>query len=383
MEKKFRKAGDDKSDFGRGRKKRTGKTGRTERGRRPKRFEKSDRVERSERPERFEKPDRAERSERPERSFKSDKPKKFQRSERFEKSARTDRYERPDKTERPGRSEHSQRSPKPDRSARGRSIANKGKSGQYKKSTKQKSKTPKSEYPMRLNRYLAMAGICSRREADTFIKSGVVAVNGKVVTEMGFKVGFRDTVKFNNESIVAEKKVYLILNKPKDYVTTTDDPHAKKTVMELVKHACKERIYPVGRLDRNTTGLLFFTNDGDIARRLMHPSFNKKKIYQVNLDKALTRNDMIQISDGIELDDGMINADSISYVDEGDKKNIGIEIHSGRNRIIRRIFEHLGYRVQKLDRVYYAGLTKKNLPRGRWRFLNEKEINLLKMNAFD
>jgi 23S rRNA pseudouridine2605 synthase len=246
-----------------------------------------------------------------------------------------------------------------------------------KKSTKNKSGDT-----IRLNKYIANAGICSRREADEFIKTGVVSVNGKVVTEMGFQVNPGDDVKFNNDRIKAEKKVYLLLNKPKDFVTTLDDPYAKKTVMDLVKNACPERIYPVGRLDRNTTGVLLFTNDGDLAKKLTHPKFRKKKIYHVFLDKAVTRNDLQKIENGMDLEDGFIQPDAIEFVDEGDKSQIGIELHSGRNRIVRRIFEHLGYKVMKLDRVYFAGLTKKNVPRGKFRFLTEKELNLLKMNAF-
>ena len=232
---------------------------------------------------------------------------------------------------------------------------------------------------IRLNRFIANAGLCSRREADTFISAGMVQINGKVVNELGTKVLPTDEVRFDGNRIVAEKKVYLLLNKPKDFVTTTEDPHADKIVMDLIKDACAERIYPVGRLDRNTTGLLLFTNDGDLSKRLTHPSHQMKKIYQVSLDKIVTVQHLQQIADGIELEDGPIAADAVSYVDNEDKTEVGIEIHSGRNRIVRRIFEHLGYRVKKLDRVYYAGLTKKNLPRGKYRFLTEKEVNFLKM----
>ncbi len=232
---------------------------------------------------------------------------------------------------------------------------------------------------IRLNRFIANAGVCSRREADTYISAGLVTVNGKIITELGTKVKTTDEVRFDGRRLIAEKKIYLLLNKPKDFVTTTDDPHAEKTVMDLVKDACPERIYPVGRLDRNTTGLLLFTNDGDLSKRLTHPSHNMKKIYQVSLDKDLTKEHMLRIADGIELEDGKIAADAISYVSAEDKSEIGIEIHSGRNRIVRRIFEHLGYRVKKLDRVYFAGLTKKNLPRGKYRFLSDKEIQFLKM----
>jgi len=232
---------------------------------------------------------------------------------------------------------------------------------------------------IRLNRFIANSGVCSRREADKFIAAGVVTVNGKPVTELGVKVKPTDEVRFDGRRLTAEKKVYLLLNKPKDFVTTTDDPHADKIVMDLVKGACPERIYPVGRLDRNTTGLLLFTNDGDLSKRLTHPSHNMKKIYQVSLDKAVTMNHLQQIADGIELEDGRIAADEISYISQEAKNEIGIEIHSGKNHIVRRIFEYLGYRVKKLDRVYFAGLTKKNLPRGKYRFLTDKEIQYLKM----
>ena len=243
--------------------------------------------------------------------------------------------------------------------------------------------TDSSQEQVRLNKYIASSGICSRREADGLIRAGLVSVNGKIVTEMGVKVTPNDDVRYNGERLGKERKVYLLLNKPKDYVTTVEDPHAKKTVMELVHKACKERIYPVGRLDRQTTGLLLFTNDGELTRRLTHPGFNKKKIYHVYLDRNLSQPDLQKVSDGMELEDGFIRADAISYIDPGKKNEVGIEIHSGRNRIIRRIFEKLGYKVTKLDRVYYAGLTKKNLPRGRWRFLTNKEIRMLKTNAFE
>ena len=236
---------------------------------------------------------------------------------------------------------------------------------------------------MRLNRYISNAGICSRREADELIKAGLISVNGKVVNEMGIKVSGSDDVRYNGVRLKNERKIYLVLNKPKDYVTTMDDPHAKKTVMELVRNACRERIYPVGRLDRTTTGVLLFTNDGDLARRLTHPSFNKKKVYHVHLNRNLSGDDMKRISEGVELEDGIIQADAIAYTNADSKREVGLEIHSGRNRVVRRLFEKLGYRVVKLDRVYFAGITKKNLPRGRWRFLTEKEIIMLKTNAFE
>ena len=235
---------------------------------------------------------------------------------------------------------------------------------------------------IRLNRFIAQSGVCSRREADDFITAGLVTVNGEVVTTLGSKVNPGDDVRFNGERIQGEHKVYLVLNKPKGYVTSLDDPHADKTVMELVKGACAERIYPVGRLDKNSVGLLLFTNDGDLTRKLTHPSLEKKKVYQVSLDKPLTNADMQSIADGIMLDDGEIHADEIAFAKE-DKKEVGIEIHSGRNRVVRRIFEHLGYKVQKLDRVYYAGLTKKNLKRGAWRFLTDAEVNRLKSGQYE
>ncbi len=239
------------------------------------------------------------------------------------------------------------------------------------------------EEPIRLNKYLANAGVCSRREADEFITAGVVTVNGEVVTELGTKIKRGDKVMFHDQPVTIERKIYILLNKPKDTVTTSDDPQARKTVLDLVKNACPERIYPVGRLDRNTTGVLLLTNDGDLASKLTHPKFLKKKIYQVHLDKKLTRADMDQITKGIQLEDGEIHADAISYVDENKKEDVGIEIHSGRNRIVRRIFESLGYKVLKLDRVYFAGLTKKGLRRGDWRFLTENEVNFLRMGSFE
>ena len=237
--------------------------------------------------------------------------------------------------------------------------------------------------PLRLNKFLANAGVCSRREADEFIQAGLVTVNGQVVTELGTKILRTDEVKFHDAVVSLEKKVYVLLNKPKDYVTTSDDPQQRKTVMDLVKDVCPERIYPVGRLDRNTTGVLLLTNDGDLASKLTHPKFLKKKVYHVHLDKNITAHDLQQIRDGITLDDGEIKADAVDYADERDKSQVGIEIHSGKNRIVRRIFESLGYRVTKLDRVQFAGLTKKNLRRGDWRFLTEKEVDMLRMGAFE
>ena len=237
--------------------------------------------------------------------------------------------------------------------------------------------------PIRLNKFLANAGVCSRREADEFITAGVVSVNGEVVTELGTKIKRSDVVKFHDEPVSIERKVYVLLNKPKDTVTTSDDPQERRTVMDLVKGACNERIYPVGRLDRNTTGVLLLTNDGDLASKLTHPKFLKKKIYHVHLDKNLTKADMDQIAAGVQLEDGEIHADAISYTDDFKKDQVGIEIHSGKNRIVRRIFESLGYKVVKLDRVFFAGLTKKGLRRGDWRYLSEAEVNYLRMGSFE
>jgi 23S rRNA pseudouridine2605 synthase len=263
--------------------------------------------------------------------------------------------------------------------------------------TKKRSTAPRREdkpkaYPkynpnkpageMRLNRFISQSGVCSRREADEFILAGVVTVNGQVVTELGTKILPTDEVRFNDERLQGEKNVYLVLNKPKGYVTSLDDPHADKTVMDLVRGACSERVYPVGRLDKNSLGLLLITNDGDITRQLTHPSYLKKKIYQVTLDKPLTRADMDSLTEGITLEDGDIFADEVAYASE-DKRTVGVEIHSGRNRIVRRMFEHLGYAVQKLDRVYYAGLTKKNLKRGAWRFLTKDEVMRLKTGQYE
>ena len=235
--------------------------------------------------------------------------------------------------------------------------------------------------PLRLNKFLANAGVCSRRDADKYIEAGVVKVNGEVVTELGTKVLRTDEVHFHDQLIKPELKIYVLLNKPKGYVTTSEDPNNRKTVMDLVRGACPERIYPVGRLDRNTTGVLLLTNDGEMASKLTHPKFLKKKIYHVWLDKNLKQEDAQRIADGITLDDGEIKADDIQYTNAADRKQVGIEIHSGRNRIVRRMFEALGYHVIKLDRVYFAGLTKKNLKRGAWRFLTENEVNFLRMGS--
>lgn len=235
----------------------------------------------------------------------------------------------------------------------------------------------------RLNKLIAGSGICSRREADKLIEAGLVTVNGKVITELGVKVSTTDDIRYNGERIKSEKPVYILLNKPKDYITTVKDKHAERTVMSIIGNACRERIFPVGRLDKNTTGVLLLTNDGKLTKTLTHPSHNKKKIYHITLDKNLNGNDFTKILEGFELEDGFISADALSYTDASDKKKVGIEVHSGRNRIVRRLFESLGYKVRKLDRVYFAGLTKRGLQRGQWRFLTQKEVNMLKMGAYE
>lgn len=253
----------------------------------------------------------------------------------------------------------------------------------HKKRIEYKEYIEDPDAPIRLNKFLANAGVCSRREADDFIQAGVVKVNGQTVSELGTKINRTDIVHFHDQLVSIEKKVYVLLNKPKDYVTSSDDPQARKTVMDLVKNCCRERIYPVGRLDRNTTGVLLFTNDGDLASKLTHPKFLKKKIYHVYLDKNVAASDLKRIAEGVELEDGEIHADAISYASDTDKSQVGIEIHSGKNRIVRRIFEHLGYRVMKLDRVMFAGLTKKGLKRGDWRFLTEQEVAMLHVGSFE
>lgn len=251
--------------------------------------------------------------------------------------------------------------------------------GPHRERKSQKSDSSSATGAVRLNKYIANAGICSRREADDLITAGVISINGEIVTELGTKVMPGDEVKFHEQTLRTEKPVYVLLNKPKDFITTTDDPQERKTVMNLVHDACKERILPVGRLDRNTTGLLLFTNDGDLTKKLTHPSGNITKIYTVELDRNITRDDMQRALDGIELEDGIAALDAIEYDVSGEKNIVGVELHSGRNRVVRRIFEAMDYKVKKLDRVMFAGLTKKDLPRGRWRFLTEMEVNSLKM----
>lgn len=259
-----------------------------------------------------------------------------------------------------------------------KSQQNKHTSTHKNKNTPTPTSSQKNNEQIRLNKYIAQAGICSRREADKLIEAGAVKVNGQIITTLGFKVKPTDVVEVEGQTIKNEKKVYILLNKPKDYITSTKDPQNRKTVMELIKNACKERVFPVGRLDRQTTGLLLFTNDGQLADKLMHPKSRIPKLYHVTLDRNFSGNDFQKLLNGIELQDGFIQPDNLSYV-MGKKNELGIQIHSGKNRIIRRIFEYLGYKIKKLDRVMYAGLTKKNLPRGKWRFLTQKEINYLKM----
>ena len=246
----------------------------------------------------------------------------------------------------------------------------------------QRAPRAKADEGVRLNKYISNSGICSRREADDYITAGLVSVNGVIVTELGTRVYPNDVVRFNDERIKGEAKVYIVMNKPKDFVTTMSDPHAERTVMQLIEGNCPARVYPVGRLDKATTGVLLLTNDGELADKLTHPSCEKKKIYHVFLDKNFKGTDFNSLLDGVNLEDGFIKADGLSYIDE-DKSQVGVEIHSGRNRIVRRMFEHFGYKVKKLDRVYFAGLTKKNLRRGQWRFLTEQEVAMLKMGAFE
>lgn len=341
-------------------------------------------------------------SERPSRDSQSDKPlRKGSYAEYKSRSSRDDRKEDSDRnanSDRPKRDD--KRSPFPkkpfekkreryadrdhSKEMRGRFDTKSGdKAPKRRESYKKKIADGESEAiapgAVRLNKFIANAGICSRREADDLITAGVISVNGNVVTELGTKVNAGDEVKFNDQTLRTETMVYVLLNKPKDYITTTDDPEERKTVMNLVHDAGKERIFPVGRLDRNTTGLLLLTNDGELTKRLTHPSGNVKKIYQVELDSNLTQDDMIRAAEGVELEDGIASVDEIHYESPTEKNIVGVELHSGRNRVVRRIFEAMDYKVRKLDRVYFAGLTKKDLPRGRWRYLTDMEVNMLKM----
>jgi 23S rRNA pseudouridine2605 synthase len=243
-------------------------------------------------------------------------------------------------------------------------------------------RTVRETEKIRLNRFIANSGVCSRREADEIIRQGLISVNGKKVSDLGIKVSYTDDVRYKGKRLSAEKKIYILLNKPKGYVTTVEDPHAEHTVLDLIGNACPERVYPVGRLDKETTGVLLLTNDGDLTGKLTHPRFKRRKIYHVFLDRPVAKDDLFRLTEGIDLEGESIAADAVSYADPEDRSQIGIEIHSGQNRVIRRLFESLGYKVKKLDRVYFAGLTKKNLQRGKWRFLSEKEISMLKRGAF-
>ena len=271
------------------------------------------------------------------------------------------------------RKDRSKGRPNPKNRHNFRKKSDKNKSRSFRKKTDEVSENT----AIRLNRFIANAGICSRREADQLIENGEITINGELITKLGTRVNPGDKVKFNGRAINSEKPVYILLNKPKGFITTTSDPEDRRTVMDLVRGACKERIYPVGRLDRNTTGLLLLTNDGDLAKKLAHPSYQVKKIYEVGIDQPIKSSDLIQIREGLKLEDGFIKVDEIAVVSP-DKQKLGIEIHSGRNRVIRRIFEHFNYKVTKLDRAVYANLTKKDLPRGRWRFLLQNEIIQLK-----
>lgn len=348
------------------------------------RFNREDKDSKFNREERFNKEDRFNREERPERksrygeeatkrSSKFSKDSKFNKDGKFEKSFNSDRPYK--KFDGKGRDFSKRNS---GRDNEGRSD-NDFRKDNFRKPKQEKNFNVEDDGLIRLNRYISNSGICSRRKADELIEAGVISVNGEVVTELGTKVDpAKDEIRYNNERLKREKMVYILLNKPKDYITTTDDPQERKTVMHLVAKATKERIYPVGRLDRNTTGLLLLTNDGNLAEKLSHPRNNISKIYQVELNKNLSQGDFNKIQFGIELEDGFIKPDDVSFVVGASKREVGIQIHSGKNRIVRRIFESLGYEVEKLDRVVYANLTKKDLPRGRWRYLEEKEIIQLK-----
>ena len=346
-----------------------------------------DRYNRENRGDRFDKDDRYRKNDRPEREDrpwrKDDRPSGPYKPQRRDESQPYGERPRFQKDGLPGNDRKGGFGKKWDRSDSSRGARTHD--SRFKKDRKEdypRYDAPKPQGAIRLNRFIANSGICSRREADDLITAGVVAVNGKIVTELGTKVNPEDEVRFNGEIVKGEKKVYILMNKPKGFVTSVEDPHSDKTVMDLIKGACTERVYPVGRLDKNSVGVLLFTNDGDLTRKLTHPSYNKQKIYQVTLDKPLSEEDMTKIAEGITLEDGPIFADEVSYVSEN-RKEVGIEIHSGKNRIVRRIFESLGYSVQKLDRVYFAGLTKKRLKRGGWRFLSPREVSMLKSGEYE
>jgi 23S rRNA pseudouridine2605 synthase len=273
-----------------------------------------------------------------------------------------------------GKNARSKRIGKPGNSPRDKSLRNTGRPGPKTGGEEQEQ--------IRLNRFIANSGVCSRREADELIQKGYISVNGKQVTDLGIRVSYNDEVKYKGKKLSAEQKVYILMNKPRGYVTTVEDPHADKTVLDLIGDDCPQRVYPVGRLDKETTGVLLLTNDGDLTGKLTHPRYNRKKIYHVFLDRNVEKNDLLRLTEGIELDGEQVAADAVSYAEPDDKTQIGIELHSGKNRVIRRLFETLGYKVKKLDRVYFAGLTKKNVQRGRWRYLNDKEISMIKRGSF-
>jgi 23S rRNA pseudouridine2605 synthase len=340
---------------------------------RPDRDSKFGRDTRPDRDSKFGRDSRPDRDSKFGRDSRPDRDSKFKKDGKFEKSYNSDRPYK--KFDGKGKDFGNKRS---DRSYDGKSDRDFRKDNN-RKPKQERSFEPEDDGLIRLNRYISNSGICSRRKADELIEAGVISVNGVVVTELGTKVDpAKDEIRYNDERLKREKMVYVLLNKPKDYITTTDDPQERKTVMQLVSKATKERIYPVGRLDRNTTGLLLLTNDGNLAEKLSHPRNNISKIYQVELNRNLTQGDFNKIQFGVELEDGFIKPDDLSFVVGASKKEIGIQIHSGKNRVVRRIFESLGYEVEKLDRVVYANLTKKDLPRGRWRYLEEKEIIQLK-----
>ena len=312
-----------------------------------------------------------------ERSFSKDRPYSKDRRDSGERSFSKDRPYSKDRRDSGERSFSKDRPYSKERSSDSRVHK-----PEKRRTTKAASGKDQYDDSIRLNRFIANSGVCSRREADQLIKNGAITVNGQIVTEMGIKVKPGDVVMYGTQKLINEKKVYILLNKPKDYITTSDDPHDRKTVIELIRNACRERVYPVGRLDRNTTGLLLLTNDGDLAKKLTHPRHGVRKLYHVHLDQPVKKADLDQVAKGVKIDDNLVVPDDVSYIDRAEsKKEIGIEIHSGQNRVVRRIFEQLGYKVTKLDRVIFAGLTKRDLPRGKWRFLTEKEVSFLKMQG--
>jgi 23S rRNA pseudouridine2605 synthase len=338
-----------------------------------------------ERSERTEKPYKKERTERTNTPYNKERPERAGKpynKERPERAGKPYNKERPERAGKPYSKERPERANNPYNKNRPERAGKPKWSGTPFKKEKKNNSAPLGDGMVRLNKFISNSGVCSRREADEYITAGLVSVNGETITKLGTRVNPSDDIRFNGERLRGEEKVYIVMNKPKDFVTTVSDPNAARTVMQLIEGKCSQRVYPVGRLDRMTTGVLMFTNDGDLAEKLTHPSGKRRKIYQVHLDKNLSGTDFDKILSGITLDDGPIQADALSYIDNS-KDVVGIEIHSGRNRIVRRIFESMGYKIRKLDRVYFAGLTKKNLKRGQWRFLDEKEISMLKMGAHE